>query len=113
MEFIKVSILKRDDAMKRNETYWDLERTMFYYILSFNYEQYLVYNTINTFVAAKPARQKKVAEQSGNIIRRVVHSENNISIDRYRKDIARSKRAQHVDVSFCGLIAIYSLGRSW
>lgn len=50
---------------------WDLEQC--FIISSFNYEQYRVYNAINTFAAAaKPARQKKVAEQSGNIIRTLI-----------------------------------------
>lgn len=37
--------------------------------------------------AAKPARQKKVAEQSGNIIRRMID---------IRSKLARSEHAQHI-----------------
>lgn len=52
--------------------------------------------------AAKPARQKKVAEQSGNIIRRMID---------IRSKLARSESMRNTHISFCNL-TLFICGRS-
>lgn len=65
--------------------FWNSEQMflLFYHLIMNNIFRVQRYKHI---AAAKPARQKKVAEQSGNTIRRMID---------IRSKLARSEHAQH------------------